>query len=443
MSGRGRIKSKVVRSTIQNKDVLNMFHEVLGTSTNGVDLSIAHPKYELITRNCRRFIELLTKLSESKTFQLFENARVHLTKYIKSLREQYIQSCSAPDLDIYMDQSTLDGTNYDNVPPEVEKQFSSVFQECKKCNLVNLIIVTCKNLIAHKHQLKNVEQLNDKFLVQSGGISFAPLPELPALNFKQIYIDDRLTAQNKKYVLVALHKLYEISHDLYTAVSSPDINVDEFSEIIMSSLGEVKKQIPRCDAAFDKIADSVGLLKGNFDGYYRDFVASNNPTVIMENFVMDVSKNTKSNPKVTVQFRKIITHYRKIASQKSTNPKLQTLFQQVDKNFTELERKGRKADESLNNQNSQNVTELQGGESSCVPSASQQPATNGKPIQESDNSTPEGMSVIRPVETKTANRNKTNDSLPICPDQPTTPVNKKPPVTKAQKKRRRRRKRRK
>jgi hypothetical protein len=114
----------------------------------------------------------------------------------------------------------------------------------------------------------------------------------------------------------------------------------------MSSIDEVKKHIPRCDQAFQKIIESVDLLKGNFNGYYKDYTASGNPTIIMENFVLDVSKNTKSSPAVTAQFRRIIAHYRKLASQQASNPKLQSLFAQVDANFHELEKRSKEADGS-------------------------------------------------------------------------------------------------
>jgi hypothetical protein len=38
MSGRVKIKSKVVKATLGNKDVLDMFHGVLGTSEGGATL---------------------------------------------------------------------------------------------------------------------------------------------------------------------------------------------------------------------------------------------------------------------------------------------------------------------------------------------------------------------------------------------------------------------
>src|SRR5690606_16079398 len=116
----------------------------------------------------------------------------------------------------------------------------------------------------------------------------------------------------RQYLMVVLHKLYAIGHDVYEAVSAPDVNVNDFVEVIMGSIGDVQKHIPRCDAAFKKIIESVDLLKGNFGDYYKDFTASGNPTIIMENFVVDVSKNTKSSPAVTAQFRRIIAHYRKL-----------------------------------------------------------------------------------------------------------------------------------
>jgi hypothetical protein len=140
---------------------------------------------------------------------------------------------------------------------------------------------------------------------------------------------------------MVLHKLYKISHDVYDVMSSPDIDVNEFIQVIMASLDDVKKHIPRCGEAFDLIASSVNLLQNNFDDYYKDYVASNNPTIIMENFVLDVSQKAKSSPRIAAQFRRIITHYRKLAAQQASNPKLQSLFQQVDKNFQELEKKVR------------------------------------------------------------------------------------------------------
>jgi len=131
-------------------------------------------------------------------------------------------------------------------------------------------------------------------------------------------------------------QLYFVLQFLFSFLNSPHLIL--FVTIILNSIDTVKKTIPRCTEAFDKIVESVDILKNNFNGYYKDFMASNNPAIIMENFVLDVSKNTKATPRITSQFRRIIAHYRKIASRHIDDPRLQTLFQHVDRNINELDK---------------------------------------------------------------------------------------------------------
>lgn len=364
MAGRVKIKSKVVKATLANKDVSEMFEGVLGSGDNSMAIYIIHPKYLRMRHHANRFIKLLNAMYEFKFMNYFPESKEHLGHYIAALQKQFISGFSAPDLSQWLspavimkispeaaaaaaaaaDDTKLTASDYAQVPPEIITQFNEIFLTSKKCNIVNTIIVTCKNLIIHKQSLLNQNDLRDKFMTKSAQMSFAPLPDLVQLNFKQIYIDDRLTPEDKDFILTILHKMLTISHDQYEAVASPDVDVDEFVQIIMSSISEVKKHIPRCDQAFQKIIDSVSMLKGNFGDYYKEFTASGNPTIIMENFVLDVAKSTNSTPKVTAQFRTIIAHYRKLASQQASHPKLQSLFQQVDANFQELEKRSKKAD---------------------------------------------------------------------------------------------------
>lgn len=354
MSRRPQIKSKVVKATLANKDVLDMFHGVLGTSEGSAQLPITYPKYLRIAHHTDRFLRLLELTRDSTPLGLFPGPHSHLAAYVAALRAQHAQSFSAPSFEQWLGVSAAhmvvglpppDGAEaYDRVPAETVARFNDVFAAIKKCSLVNTVIVACSHLVARKKALQDEKALNDRFLTKGAGTTFSPLPDLPQLNFKQVYVDERLSADDRRFLMAVLHKMYTIGHDVYEAVSAPDVDVNEFAEVIMSSIGEVQKFIPRCDEAFKKIASSVDLLKGNFGDYYKDFTASGNPTIIMENFVLDVSKDTKASPKVTAQFRKIITHYRKLASQQASNPKLKSLFSQVDANFQELEKQSAAAD---------------------------------------------------------------------------------------------------
>ena len=98
----------------------------------------------------------------------------------------------------------------------------------------------------------------------------------------------------------------------------------------MNNIGEVKKRIPRCEKAFKKIEESVDLLKENFNGYYKDYVQTQNQMIIMESFVTDVAKNTKADPETTREFRQIISYYRKMAGQQIKNPPMKQLFDKIN-----------------------------------------------------------------------------------------------------------------
>jgi hypothetical protein len=335
-----KIKSKVICKTINNKDILDTFQELLGTSDSNACLPIAYPKYLKMKNHIQRFLKLMQTLRENNLMNYFEDIKTSLNNYITSLEKDFSESFNSPDLEQYCDpmQDTLAGHNYGNVPPNIKSTFSEIFNDMKKCNIVNIIIVTCNNLLPYRKHFENKDNLSELFLTKTAGNIVNPVAELPELNFKKIYNEDSLSASEKSFILMFIAKLYEISFNVYETLSSPDVDVNEFVAIILNSIDTVKKHIPRCNDAFDKIVESVDILKTNFTGYYKDFMASSNPAIIMENFVLDVSKNTKASPRVTAQFRKIITYYRNIASKHVTDPKLQTLFKHVDKNFEALDK---------------------------------------------------------------------------------------------------------
>jgi hypothetical protein len=128
-----------------------------------------------------------------------------------------------------------------------------------------------------------------------------------------------------------------MSRDVYRTITSPDVDVAEFSKSIIASITQVKKQIPRCERAFAKIEASVSLLEGNFDGYYKDFVQSQNPSTIIESFVIDVSNTGGADMQTTRQFRKIIDYYRRATQGKIKDPKIKKVFDMLNSNFSAME----------------------------------------------------------------------------------------------------------
>ncbi len=155
-----------------------------------------------------------------------------------------------------------------------------------------------------------------------------------------------MTADVKKYILIWLNLIYISTLEIYNVSTSPDVDIERFSEILINAITQVQRQpeLHRCNKAFAKIKNSVGLLQNNFSGYYKDFIQSKNPSTIIESFVIDVSNNESADAQTTREFRKIIAYYSKVSHQsKVRDPKVQKLFDVLQDKVSLLEKSNRKA----------------------------------------------------------------------------------------------------
>ena len=347
----GRVKIKSVKKTLGNKDIQEVFRNALGGEGAALDYDTAWPKFKRVKYHVERGIKVLDWLTHRSWLSAEFTAEVLAIKeYAATLQAEFAQEFgSVPDLDEFVDpliRQALGGgevfsicPNFDQVPPELLAQFKEKYEVAMKSDLINTLVVTCKELTTYKAFIENREALNGQFLMRAG-LTFAPIPKLPAANFKAFYQSGSLSENQREIIMIFLHQLYTVTHEVYEAASAPDINVDEFIEVVMTSIEEVKKFIPRCDEAFSKLVQSVELLKSNFGGYYRDMRNSGNPTLLMENFVLDVAKESEGgSAKLKFQFRKIISHYRKMAQSQPRDAQTQALFNELDSSFKELEKR--------------------------------------------------------------------------------------------------------
>lgn len=331
-----RIKSKVVMNAITDGSVSSLFQEIVDGDTGTINLDIAWDKFTKIRTHCERFLKVLDFFSKTGFINKFTNEYGAIRIFVENLTKMNEDVFSLPDISIYRNLLTekIDNTR---VPKEELKIFIDKYKMLKNCKIVNIAIGTCNNLMYHRNYIADEKNLQDKFLTHTAGNVLVLVKDLN-INFKFIYNHDQINNIDKQIILTTLNKLYTISYEVYQAVSLPDIDVDQFVTIVKSSIGELRSRIPRCDQAFDKIIDSVGTLKSNFGSYYKDYIASDNPTVIMENFILDVSKETKANGILTHQFRTIIKHYKNVSASGQQDPRLRSLFKHVDSNFSQLER---------------------------------------------------------------------------------------------------------
>lgn len=343
-------KVKVVKAKTNDKEIAEMFNQMLGTGES-VNMEICYPRYkkikELIEKT-RQVLDHMYKSSLLKTYDEFANASYEIKVFSDKL-----QSIIERDFKINYDKVEH---NLNLLEDEEKKKFSEVYNKIKKLDIIHNILSICDVLIPYKKYVMFKETLSYKFLLKMSGIEFCPfsfssfnLKRLITLLYNDSKPDPTLTKEenSKKkqdsenmmiFTMMIMNKLLLISYSLYEQITAPDVDVDEFVQVIMDNIGNVKKFIPGCDKAFRMIEESVELLKNNFSTYYKDFIQSKKSnTIIMENFILDVSKTAKADPQATVQFRKIIDFYRKQAKN-IRNPQFKKLFEKVEENFTKLDR---------------------------------------------------------------------------------------------------------
>jgi hypothetical protein len=135
-------------------------------------------------------------------------------------------------------------------------------------------------------------------------MSFFPVPNLN-VNFKILY--NSVDVTDRRYLLFILHKLYTISYDFVQNYEVSDLDVDKLVEILKHGVSDLRKQLPRCEEAFQIILNEAETsLRGSFDTYYKDYLASGDMGSITQNFIQSVCSKDYSNTKVRAQFIKIM-----------------------------------------------------------------------------------------------------------------------------------------
>jgi hypothetical protein len=311
---------KTVKKQLADKNVVNMFNQMLGAEDADPDIII--PKYKIIKTKIISLAKILTSAEEDifrKSFPDEADGCADIIKYAEALMS--INFIDIPD----------------DITSELAKSITESYISIKDNNDVKMIILTCKNLIDYTDKLSIGDKYDDSFIARIPGFDFNPFP-FSRLNVKRMWMAAGITDHIKKYIFTVMKLVLDISKDVYKTLTSPDVDVKEFSKAIISSISQIKKQIPRCEKAFSKIEESVGLLENNFDGYYKDFIQSQNPSTIIESFVIDVSQTGGADIQTTQQFRKIIDYYRRATNGKIKDPKIKKVFDMLNSNFNIMEK---------------------------------------------------------------------------------------------------------
>ena len=353
--GRGKKTIKIVKQStgIDEDEISDLFAQLAGDPTK-LDPEIVKDKYTRLKNNIERCGKILTKFKEVIL------DRIETKKGIDPFYDQEVKE--------FMKFVELSKESIKDEPSTPE-QMIHIYKSLKESYIVEQYLLLCKTLMKNTDSIKDKNNLSDVFIKSYPGTEYNIFP-FAKINFKFLF--SHLLEENtddvhelddaKTYILISLNMLYITTYDIYQLISSPDIDIEKLSEVVILAISSAKKQIPRCDKAFKVISNSFDMLKGNMNDYYKAFVASSNPTIILENFIMDLSKKPAISTDVILQFKKIAMFFRKKAESRPKDPRLETIFGTLDKIMKIMDDDEEKKDQALNYESKEATKDVEGTE---------------------------------------------------------------------------------
>lgn len=321
-----KVKTKTVGADPADMNMLNnMFDQMTGVSH--ADIEVLQPKYVAIRAKLIKVCKVLTLLTTfkefSSSFSEMKSGIQDIEKYVNSLKEKFRLE-STPEEDAA--KNTI----------ETKEELNKAYMDLKESVEMKQLIISVGNLGKYKKYLATKETLADEFIKREPGLTLKPFA-FSGFDFKILWASDNITDTVKKFMLNILYHFYTVGYEIYDLNTSPNIDISKFSEVLIKNISLLKKQIPRCNHAFDIIADSVSMLENNFKGYYKSSVEAENPSLIIESFIVDVSMKQKASPELTRQFKKIIMFMKK-KTENNNDPRVKKLFSLLNSQFSMMEK---------------------------------------------------------------------------------------------------------
>lgn len=352
--------SKVITRKIERKSDIDiselntLYNQMIGIDKG--DPIIIKEKYIKLNEHINFYLKLLDKFSKNEknfliqAFPEITTGMNEINKYVQDFRLFFNPLCNNDE--IVNDDPILES---DDLHTQIMKQMkyeekinaviTEKYKKIKESAEVKGIIIFGGILNKYKKYIGNVNELNYSFIRNYIGPEFLIFP-FSSLNIKLIYNSEDMSPNKilsvestsykiNNYILLMLHKIYDKTTEIYKIISSPDIDAKKFGKILIQALTEIKQKIPRCNEAFKIIENSIGLFENNFGSYYKDFVMSKNPNVIIESFIVDIAESNTNNPNVKRQFAEIMKFFQKALLQNGNkkDPMVEKLFEKLQNNF--------------------------------------------------------------------------------------------------------------
>jgi len=342
--GRGSKKPKVVKKALGDTNVFGAFNELLGLDGGSADYDIIYNKYKEYRKN---ILNILKCVGDFKKifFQVHKNKYNKLEKQFENFIKKYLKDMSiAPEMSLKLLAKKLNKplclVSILEADEEFKELFFNRYKSLKESDVVGSLIVYCNNLKRYHRYIGEKESLSFKFVNRSDIDKmrpFMPLLEMDFVYMLRVEKDEMV----KNCILQFLHNMYKLTHKIYELRTSPDIDTDKLVDFILSNIEGIQDKDPRlkrCRNAFKKLKNATELLRGNIGQYYKDFISTKNPSVMLESFVIDVANDSTNESASLMSEFKYILKFIKDKLKNNNDPRIASLLSHLDSNFSVLEK---------------------------------------------------------------------------------------------------------
>lgn len=354
---------------VKDKSVISMFNQMIGTENP--DLNVIIPKYNEITGLLEEVRKGLARILDSPAGSIliarYPDAMVSYRKFVAELQSEiekyrlveqprnFISPAKRAELNNDIRKLTAYQLSIESCYKcdDIQARFTAL----KNCQCIIRLIKTYRNLLSLiKEETENgspdpfesPDKVTAGFIVNAIGDGVYIL-DFARIDFKHTLIQKFLDPESTNFLLRMMRYLFLKFRRLHELLTSPDIDPKMFGAAIIGMIDRFRTELPGCDDAFDHIADSIGMFETNFSGYYKGFVESNSPQIIIESFVSDIASefsNDKpnSNPNARRRRHKNIlmkSQFNKIlgvlaSRMKSDGGDINTVLQHARNNLSKL-----------------------------------------------------------------------------------------------------------
>lgn len=324
-----KVKVKKIKQLVGDVDINSMFEEMMGVKDAEPEIII--PKIVSVRNTLRLLYKIFNQFSTfvdlRNNFPTIGGDLDDIKKFVEDMKESV---CI-----INMTDETEEP--YKTLAKE---EINGIYRKLKENQYVKTLIILCNKLDKYKSNFSDPNNFKENFVNQEPGLSFK-IFNFSGLDLKILWAHDNMKSAVKKYILTVLSKIHTHSYNLYKTITSPDVDIEKFTDVLINSISELKKQpeLHRCKMAFGRIEQSVQLLKDKFGDYYRESVASENPNALITSFIVDVSNQGGADARLTREFRTIIQYMHKVSQRngKSKDPNVQKIFKMLNHNYSLME----------------------------------------------------------------------------------------------------------